>query len=583
MKRKNLAKMTALLLACSMVAGGCGNGGGDSTDNTTDNAPAASNTESSASTDNAQAQDTQGGGSAPIAEGAGYEWIAANAPKLSDELVSFKLVAYQEVSQIDYNNMEFFKALEAATNVHIDFECFPASSYNDQKNIMLSTNDYPDGFFGYNTLSMDDLNLYGPMGVFIPVDDLIDQYCPNYKDVLARFPNLDGMSTSLADGQKYSWGTVNESPVRDYPDNLYINKTWLDNLGLEVPTTMEEYYEVLKAFKEQDANGNGDPNDEIPYTFLAINQINGYGSFFGAYGHAEAFNAAGSTLNHFVVEDGKVIYEPITEEWKTAIKELGKFVQDGLWDQEGFVQDGDQYSAKLTSATPIVGSAYTWASGSFGDNGDQYVAIAPLKATADAEDPKVHKRQNHVSFLGTGFSITNKCEHPEILAQWVDLFYDETMTIMSYRGPERVINIDENGVVTYDETPGADGAAFDTITQHEAPYDGAPKCMTNDMFVNKIITETIKNDKVDVINEFYLNAPASVTLPSMQFTDDESQFLSDYGASAQNYVESCLAEWLLGKSDIDADWDKYLAQLETLKVQEYIDIMQTAYDRTIGK
>jgi len=96
-------------------------------------------------------------------------------------------------------------------------------------------------YAGYNTLSMDDLNLYGPMGVFIPVDDLIDQYCPNYKDVLSRFPNLDGMSTSLADGKKYSWGTVNESPARDYPDNLYINKTWLDNLGLEVPTTMEEY------------------------------------------------------------------------------------------------------------------------------------------------------------------------------------------------------------------------------------------------------------------------------------------------------------------------------------------------------
>ena len=93
----------------------------------------------------------------------------------------------------------------------------------------------------------------------------------------------------------------------------------------------------------------------------------------------------------------------------------------------------------------------------------------------------------------------------------------------------------------------------------------------------------MKNDKVEVITEFYINAPASVTLPSMQFTDEESQFVNDYGVSAQNYVESCLAEWLLGKSDIDADWDSYLAQLETLKVQEYIDTMQTAYDRTIGK
>ena len=49
-------------------------------------------------------------------------------------------------------------------------------------------------------------------------------------------------------------------------DTPFINKAWLDRLGLEMPTTVDEWYEVLKAFKEQDANGNGDPNDEIPLT-----------------------------------------------------------------------------------------------------------------------------------------------------------------------------------------------------------------------------------------------------------------------------------------------------------------------------
>ena len=579
MKRNHWTKATALLLALIMTLAlvACGN----NSSNTPDPAPSTpSNTDTPSNPDTPSTSEP----SAPIAEGAGYEYIAANVPKLSEEKVSFKLVAYQEVSQIDYNNMEFFKALEAATNVHIDFECFPASSYNDQKNIMLTTGDYPDGYFGYNTLSMADLNEYGPMGVFIPVDDLIDQYCPNYKkNVLEAFPTMDGMTTALSDGKKYSWGTVNESPVRDYPDNLYINKQWLDNLNLEVPTTIEEYYDVLKAFKEQDANGNGDPNDEIPYTFLAINHINGYGSFFGAYGHAEAFNGAGGALNHFIVEDGKVIYEPITEEWKTAVKELGKFVQDGLWDQEGFVQDGDMYTGKLNNPTAIVGSAYTWSASSFGDNSGQYIPLAPLKATATSQPPQVHKRQNHVSFLATGFSITNKCKNPEILAQWVDLFYDEAMTILAYRGPQRVTEIDANGVFHYDESPAADGASFGTVTMNESPFDGTPKCMTNDIAMNKIVTETMPNDKADVIAEYYINQPASVTLPNMQYTDEESILVSDYGTSIQNYVEGCLADWMLGNKDIDADWDSYLAQLETLKVQEFIGVMQAAYDRTVGK
>ncbi len=580
---KAVSLLLALIMTLALVA--CGGDNSNSNDNSsnTTTPPASTNTDSNTSTDN-NTPSTPAETSAPIAEGAGYEYIAANVPKLSEEKVSFKLVAYQEVSQNDYNTMEFFKALEAATNVHIDFECFPASSYTDQKNIMLTTGDYGDGFFGYNTLSMADLNEYGPLGLFIEVDDLIDQYCPNYKaNVLGAFPTMDGMTTALADGKKYSWGTVNESPARDYPDNLYINKVWLDNLNLEVPTTMEEYYDVLKAFKEQDANGNGDPNDEIPYTFLPINHINGYGSFFGAYGRAEAFNGPGGILNHFVVENGKVVYEPITEEWKTAVKELGKFVQNGLWDQEGFVQDGDMYSGKLTSTTAIVGSAYTWGSGSFGENGDQYIAIAPLKANASASAPMVHKRQNHVSFLSTGFSITNKCSNPEILAQWVDLFYDPYITILAHNGIERVTEIDANGVFSYDESPAADGATFSALTAAEAPKDGAPQCLTNELSINKVKIVTNPDLKADVIAEFYIDQPASVTLPNMQYTEDESLLINDYGVSCQNYVEGCLADWLLGNKDIDADWDAYLAQLQTLKIDDFVAAQQSAYDRTVGK
>ena len=580
--KKTWTKAVSLLLALLMILAlvACG---GDNSSNNSNNTPSTpSNSDNTPSTPSTP--DTPSEPSAPIAEGAGYEYIAANVPKLSDELITFKLVAYQEVSQNDYNTMEFFKALEAATNVHIEFECFPAASYTDQKNIMLTTGDYGDGFFGYSTLSMAELNEYGPMGVFIPVDDLIDQYCPNYKKyVLEAFPTMDGMTTALSDGKKYSWGTVNESPARDYPDNLYINKVWLDNLNLEVPTTMEEYYNVLKAFKEQDANGNGDPNDEIPYTFLPNNHINGYGSFFGAYGRAEAFNGLGGILNHFVVENGTVVYEPITEEWKTAVKELGKFVQDGLWDQEGFVQDGDMYNGKLTNPAVTVGSAYTWGSSSFGENADQYIAIAPLKATASSEAAKVHKRQNHVSFLSTGFSITNKCSNPELLAQWVDLFYDPYITILAHNGVERVTEIDANGVFYYDETPGADGATFSTLTNAEAPKDGAPQCMTNELSINKVHIETNPDLKADVIAEFYINEPASVTLPNMQYTDEESLLINDYGVSCQNYVEGCLADWLLGNKDIDADWDAYLAQLQTLKIDDFIAAQQSAYDRTVGK
>ncbi|MFS6554331.1 hypothetical protein VPJ68_02290, partial [Parabacteroides distasonis] len=100
-------------------------------------------------------------------------------------------------------------------------------------------------------------------GILIPLNDLIAEHAPNIQALFKKYPALEAMCTS-SDGNIYAlagwWGDIN-----DYvPDYLYIRQDWLDNLGLEMPHTIDELYDVLTAFKEQDANGNGDPSDEIP-------------------------------------------------------------------------------------------------------------------------------------------------------------------------------------------------------------------------------------------------------------------------------------------------------------------------------
>lgn len=585
MKKQLFAMTLAAAMAASLVMTGCRGGSGTATGTTagtTAETTAAPTTAAASSEEETTAAEET---PAVVDTGRpGYDYIANHVPKLSEEPVSFSVAVSLQAMQDDFNNMSFFKELEKATNVHIDFECYQNTSYGDQKNLLLAAGDYPDGFMGYYALSVSDLNQYGPQGVFVPIEDLIDEYCVNYQKVLKEQPVLDGLSTAF-DGHKYSWGTINENPTRDYPDNLYINKQWLDNLGLEVPATMEEYYNVLKAFKEQDANGNGDPNDEIPYTFIANHHINSYQGFFGAYGECEAFNNGRTeAASHFVVVDDKVVYVPITEEYKTAIKELRKFVTEGLWDLDGFVQDSGQYVGKLSNPAPLVGSAYTWDRASFAvETADQYVAIKPLKASADSGDAKVHHRQNHISLQPTGFTITNKCTHPEILAQWIDLFYDETMTILGYYGIDRVTDISEEGVVSYDESAAPDGTSFDNYVKNTSPYDNVPKYMTVDTRYQKMHLETIVDEKVEVAETFYQNAPQSLTLPNMNYTVEENDFINDYGLSAQAYVEQKQSEWLLGTHDIDAEWDGYLAQLEKYDLQKFIDLTQAVYDRTIGK
>lgn len=568
MKKKYLSRIIILSLAMAMTFGGCGK---------KDETISKDVKEEVVATDKVVVNE-------PVeitSTLTGREFIKT-LPKLSEEKVEFTIVNILQPDQMDFNNMEIFKLLEEATNVRINWESYDTTSYTDQKNIMLASADLPDAFFGYDALSMADINAYGPMGMFIPVDDLIEKYGTNYKARLAEEPILDGLSTAF-DGKKYTWGTVNASPARDFPDNLYINKEWLDKLNLEIPTTMDEYYAALEAFKTQDPNGNGIA-DEIPYTFVAFHHINGYGNFFGAYGQAETFNGkSGNPFNHFNVVDGKVQYSAITEEYKEAIKSLKSFFDAGLFDKEGFVQDNSQYNAKVTAATAIVGSMNIWDLTSLPEDvKQQYVAIEPLKASETSDSSYVRKRQNHISIQPTGLAITLNCKNPEILAQWIDLFYSNDMSILSYAGLNCERSVD--GVFTYDESLSASGENFMTVAGRENPFDGSPKFLTQDMRDNLFPLKSGQNDKADVIAQYYSSAKnITYSLPSMNLTNEENDFVNSYGIDVQNFVDTNHCNWLLGTNDIDADWDAYLAQLEKLQLEKYISIMQGAYDRTVAK
>ena len=104
------------------------------------------------------------------------------------------------------------------------------------------------------------------MTLFIALNDLIDQYCPNLKAEMAKRPGAEERITA-PDGNIYSLPFLGRSGNGWI--NSFINQPWLDKLGLEMPTTLDEFYEVLKAFKTQDPNGNGIA-DEIPYAGVLL-------------------------------------------------------------------------------------------------------------------------------------------------------------------------------------------------------------------------------------------------------------------------------------------------------------------------
>ena len=238
------------------------------------------------------------------------------------------------------NERIIFKRLEEQTNVHIDWTCFVADQFSDKKNLALAQfGNLPDGLFNAG-MSDYDLLRYAKQGIIIPLEDLIDKYMPNLQAVFEKYPEYRTMCTA-PDGHIYSFPWIEQlgsgkEAIQAIGDIAYINKKWLDYLGLEVPATTEELEQVLIAFRDHadELKQEFDIEGEvIPMSFIINNGdqdpsilINGFGKGYG------------DTGDHFAVtDDGEVIYTMVQEGYKEGIEWLHKLVTEDLVDPEAII------------------------------------------------------------------------------------------------------------------------------------------------------------------------------------------------------------------------------------------------------
>ena len=223
MKRKNLKKGMSLVLTASMAAGllaGCGSGSGESS--------------STAS----------GGEDVPTYRIATVRWT--------------------DTWPTDFLESGVMKELEEKHGINIEWEIYYNSDWSEQKSLLLASGDLPDAFLGSICLNTSDMTQN--KSLFLDLTDLInEENMPNLTSIFESDPEMKAVCTDR-DGKIYSLPKKLGLRPEACGNSLYINKEWLDNLGLEIPTTYEELETVLEAFVTEDADGDGDPTNEIGYT-----------------------------------------------------------------------------------------------------------------------------------------------------------------------------------------------------------------------------------------------------------------------------------------------------------------------------
>ena len=442
-------------------------------------------------------------------------------------------------------------------NIEVELLEFNNADIKEKTNLLLAGGDYPDFFFKNN---IPDPQKHGvEEGILIPLEDLIREYAPN---LTALLDEQDGWKyITAADGHVYMLPCIQEQ-ADVYPTNapMWINKRWLDNLGLQEPTNLEELDTVLRAFKEQDANGNGDPNDEVPFTF-AINQF--------LPRHFLQYMEEGLHMsNEYVaVIDGELVYYPLTDGFKdNYLSLLASWYQDGIIDQNAFTQKYDEMTVNAKAAD-IHGMFWrSDASGQVGaERADDYTL---LKINSE------YGLAMKTNILGYGMMITDKCENPEVLIAWADYFYTEEGSMLAEYGVEgESYELYEDGSYSW-LTP--EGANADEFKASYRIYGSSSAPMLRPSLSVNSEKDPSGAKFFKMKKELYSEG---TTIPYLLFTDEESTRKADLSTQIRDYITVYTAEEVTGKLDLESSFADFQKTIKEMGAEELEELYKSAYER----
>ena len=513
-----------------------------------------------------------------------------------DEVVEYTICAPDTNDVCDLNENTLTPWIQEKTNVKINFEEIPDTEWDTKVNLLIASDELPDAFI-YGSFSAAELADYGSQGVFLALNDIIEEHGYYVKQVFDQQEALPGAYTAL-DGNIYTLPDINECYHCFYSMRAWINQQWLTNLGLEYPNTVDEFVNVLRAFKEQDANGNGDPNDEIPFSGNATSWNSTiYPFLLNSFLHYD-------TSNLSVKEDGTVIFTPLQPEFKEGLQWIASLIDEGLIEKEALTQTEEQLKTKGSNLDiALLGgfTSATWWSGVGSDNGEgsrcrEYSGLSPLEGPNGVRISP---------WSGTGFNmgnsvITTACEDPVPLFKMLDYMLSDEATLRSQVG-ELGVDYNEpdegapgiNGkpalyakIPTSNTTGGTTGDEADTAMPNVFPSNRTSDFRLGEQ-ADYSDPETQWQQEPRLYNEsatyFAPYADEHMMYPgAVNLTAEESEKINFMKTQINDYVKENIVLFLAGEKSFDTDWDSFIAEFDNLKLDEYMELRQMAYTRQYG-
>lgn len=452
------------------------------------------------------------------------------------------------------NENEAFKEMERRTGIHIEFLHPPVGQETEQYKLMIATGDYPDMiehhwyavYPGGPDKGIED-------GVFLRLNEYIEKYAPNFRKLRETNDVIRALTITDA-GNIWSFPEIQLEDEAAW-NGPVIRTDWLEELGLEMPTTISEWYNVLSEFKNK--KGVQSP------LMIPKNGYDDHHCFIGAYGVAAKF---------FKVND-VVKYGPLEPGFKEYITEMRKWYSEGLIDQDFMTRDSKSTTALILSDQlgAWTGSYGSWLQTIINTKNDPSFKIAPAPYPSLKPGEKVHLRNRSWNNKGYDTAITTACKYPVEAVKWLDYCFSEEGYLLFNYGIEGVSYVMVDGKPQFTDllVNNPDGISYTEINWKYKTHVGT---YLRDWRAYPFTD--IQYQAMEVWNR----ADYDYVIPPVSLTPEESTSSASIMNEIYTYVNQMVLKFIVGNEPME-NYDSFVEQIKKMNIDEAIKIYQNALDR----
>ena len=493
------------------------------------------------------------------------------------------MISYPANTESNPNNRTIFKRLQEKTNVEIEWTAIQSDQWADKIALNMANPKSLTDFVFSAGFGDSDLLKYAKQGVIIPLEDYIDAYMPNLSAVFEKYPEYKTMCT---DTEGHIWALPwieqlgsEKTAIQTVGNMSFINKKWLDFLGLEIPTTVDEFEQVLIAFRDHASELQAEFNIDgsiIPMSCIVNDGdqdpsiiINGFG---------EGYGDADKGRHIAVTDDLKVICSATQQGYKDGITWLHSLYEEGLIDPEAFTQEWSTYVSKGKSGR--YGVCFSWDVANI-DNLQDWVPLPAL--TADTRNITPQNGSFTSGFDRGRCVVTAVAQNPALVCAWLDQMYDPFQSPQNNWGTYGendefdIFELGENanGEEMLKHAPLGDASPVEV---REAEAVGGPLAVLDEYYDVYVTCPDDAQYRLDWIKDYFTpDMNTKYVYPNVFMSREDTQELSNLQADIQKTINAKKSDWIMN-GFTDADWDKYLEELDAYGLQKYLDLFQKYLD-----